>query len=207
MRSWAFDTTSTSNANELWRYFGPREVLFEANLHGTAPAVSGTVAYAGFPSGFVVALDLASGTELWRRDLGAAILSSPAVSGGTVYVGTHGGRLYGLDVNTGDIVWQFTASSTWVASSWGRQTSTRSPARARPDPAGPLCRARQRIWLMLNVRGSFPIRLSPSTASIVESCSDVRSKPRTSRFSRARAGDVVLGITIRPCCRCQRRMT
>ncbi|MGW5360882.1 outer membrane protein assembly factor BamB family protein [Actinopolymorpha pittospori] len=112
----AFDTTSNSTPNEIWRFVGPQKVLVEANLHGTAPAVAGKVAYAGLPSGFVVALDLATGAEKWRRDLGAAVLSSPAVSGETLYVGTNGGKLYGLDTKTGEVVWQFAVSSSWVAS-------------------------------------------------------------------------------------------
>jgi outer membrane protein assembly factor BamB/3',5'-cyclic AMP phosphodiesterase CpdA len=113
----AFDTTSDANPNELWRYVGPQTVLAAANLDGTAPAVANDSVYAALPSGYLVALDRLTGAELWRRDLGAALLSSPAVSGGTVYVGTNDGRLCALSTSTGQVSWQYTLSATWVASS------------------------------------------------------------------------------------------
>lgn len=113
----AFDVRSDADPNELWRFVGPPEVLAEANLHGTAPAVDADTVYATLPSGFVVALDLATGAERWRRDLGAALLSSPAISGDTLYVGANDGRLYALDTSTGAVVWSFQVSASWVASS------------------------------------------------------------------------------------------
>lgn len=113
----AFDVTSDDSPNELWRFVGPQQVLADANLHGTAPAVDADTVYATFPSGFVVALDLTSGAERWRHDLGAALLSSPAISGGVLYVGSNDGRLSALDRRTGDVVWSFKVSAAWVASS------------------------------------------------------------------------------------------
>lgn len=109
----AFDVGS---GDEVWRYLGPAEVLAFSDLDGTAPAVSGDTVYAALASGAVVALDLATGAERWRRDLGTALLSSPAVSGTTIYVGGNDGVLYALDSSAGDVTWSYQLGS-WVASS------------------------------------------------------------------------------------------
>lgn len=109
----AFDS---GTGDERWRYVGPTEVLVFSDLDGTAPAVAGETIYAALPSGLVVALDLGTGVELWRRHLGTALLSSPAVSGAVLYVGGNDGHLYALDTGNGEVRWRYQLGS-WVASS------------------------------------------------------------------------------------------
>jgi len=61
-----------------------------------SPAVAGGTVYIGASDGWLYAIDLVSGRELARLDLGAAIASSPALSGNGLYVATCAGVLHGI---------------------------------------------------------------------------------------------------------------
>jgi outer membrane protein assembly factor BamB len=65
------------------------------SISGAAAVADGTV-YIGASDGRLYAIDLASGRELARLDLGAAVASSPALSGNGLYVATCAGVLYGI---------------------------------------------------------------------------------------------------------------
>ncbi len=97
----AFDQTGAS----VWR-------TVPADLPGVtraAPVLDGGVVYlsrtADDGSGYVAALDLASGSVLWRTDeLGVemgAVEASVSIGDGTVYVAPQGNRLHLLEVDTG----------------------------------------------------------------------------------------------------------
>lgn len=62
-----------------------------------SPAVLDGVAYIGDESGFVTALDVATGAQRWQRDVGAAVNSPPTIAGGLVLVGDDSGVLHALD--------------------------------------------------------------------------------------------------------------
>ena len=71
-----------------------------------SPVVVDDVVYIGTKSGFLLALDTASGQERWRFDLGNYIIrSSPAVVDGIVYV-TGGYDIYALDAESGQPRWR-----------------------------------------------------------------------------------------------------
>lgn len=76
------------------------------------PAVVDGTAYLGAESGYVYAVDLATGDVRWATEL-ASFFGSPAVVDGTVYVATHGQGtdrrpvLYALDAASGDVTWQY----------------------------------------------------------------------------------------------------
>ena len=57
----------------------------------------------------VVCLDLQTGQELWKRQLGdgasEGIWSTPAVAGGRVFAATFDGKVYALDATTGALLW------------------------------------------------------------------------------------------------------
>jgi len=73
----------------------------------SSPAVADGVAYLGTKSGFLYAVDVATGAERWRADLGDSIIrSSPAVVDRTVYVGA-GFALVALDAETGEERWRY----------------------------------------------------------------------------------------------------
>ena len=54
----------------------------------------------------VLALDAASGAELWRRQLRAPIRAAPTVIDGKVLVPTADSQLFALDAATGEVLWQ-----------------------------------------------------------------------------------------------------
>ena len=62
----------------------------------STPAVGGEVVYIGAADGYMYAVNLRTGAEISRTDLGAAIASSPAISGNGLFVATCAGALYGL---------------------------------------------------------------------------------------------------------------
>lgn len=90
-------------------------VLWQRNLAaaGSRSAISGgglaigeglLVISTGY--GEVVALDPASGNEVWRQDLGAPANGAPAVSGGTVYVVGRDSAAWAIRASDGRILWQ-----------------------------------------------------------------------------------------------------
>ena len=66
------------------------------NGRGTTatPAITDSVVYIGSLDGNLYALELGSGTELWRWELGTPIASSVATMGNMIYVGASDGHLY-----------------------------------------------------------------------------------------------------------------
>lgn len=72
---------------------------------GGGLAVSGAVLVASTGFGELVALDAASGGELWRQDLNAPGTSSPTIVGDLVYVVSRDGRAWAIEMTTGRIRW------------------------------------------------------------------------------------------------------
>jgi outer membrane protein assembly factor BamB len=88
-------------------------------------AVGGGLAVAGdkliVPSGFgyVAALSLADGKEIWRRHTDSPMSGSPAILGDRGYVTSTNNEIYALDLNNGEVLWtdQAIAESARVLSS------------------------------------------------------------------------------------------
>ena len=59
-----------------------------------SPVVSGKTAYLGTVAGHFLALDVATGKEQWRCNLGAPVTASAAISGNTVYTAAYDGTVY-----------------------------------------------------------------------------------------------------------------
>jgi len=73
----------------------------------SSPAVAEGLVFVGTKSGYLVAVDAATGDEEWRQSLdGYIVRSSPAVVDGVVYVGA-GYTLYAFDAATGAARWRF----------------------------------------------------------------------------------------------------
>jgi outer membrane protein assembly factor BamB len=60
---------------------------------------------AGTSKGAVIALDGATGRQLWRSQINSELLSSPAISDKVVVMRSVDGRLHGLDTHTGKVLW------------------------------------------------------------------------------------------------------
>lgn len=92
----------------------------------SAAAIADGVVYVGGGDGVVRALDLTSGSELWRFDAGPAITSSPAVAGGHVIFATVAGRVHALSIADGEPVWSMD-TSPFRPLRWGWDYFTPSP--------------------------------------------------------------------------------
>ena len=115
---WCFDPAAMGDdpaARVRWR-FGGKSATAPANSATTPPpgssgtgragsfgrsiataAVADGIVYAADIDGFVVALDAATGRELWRHDMLAAVWASPLVTEGRVYVSDTDGEVAVLE--------------------------------------------------------------------------------------------------------------
>jgi outer membrane protein assembly factor BamB len=75
----------------------------------TRPVISGELVIFGSEDRSLYAVDRASGALRWRRETGAAVVSSPALvtTGGRMVViaGSDDGAAYGLDARSGEVLW------------------------------------------------------------------------------------------------------
>jgi outer membrane protein assembly factor BamB len=85
-------------AETLWTWDGEGEGWAHAGV-----LVEGTYFFSN--GWYVVALDIADGSERWKRALSGNVAMTPAVSDGLVFVGTEGGAFQALDAQTGEPVW------------------------------------------------------------------------------------------------------
>ncbi|HET9623921.1 MAG TPA: PQQ-binding-like beta-propeller repeat protein [Kofleriaceae bacterium] len=69
-------------------------------------AVYSDTIYLGSQSGWLFALRAGTGTQRWRKQVGA-VVSTPIVSAGVLLVGTADGVLLALDAQTGDEKWRY----------------------------------------------------------------------------------------------------
>lgn len=60
----------------------------------SSPVIAGDKVVVASTAGFIHLLDLNSGDELWRYEVGADIVASPAVADGYVVIGSEDGNLY-----------------------------------------------------------------------------------------------------------------
>lgn len=80
------------------------------HVHGGSPVVAGGrvfVSVSDFAAGDggLVALDLMTGAELWRRKTGASVRNAAAVAGDVVVIGRADGVVEGLEVESGELRW------------------------------------------------------------------------------------------------------
>jgi eukaryotic-like serine/threonine-protein kinase len=87
---WSF-STGTTNEN------------FALNA---SPALLGERVYFGGLNGFLHCLDVRTGREFWKRDLGSRISAGVIASANAVYAGTSDGRIYLLKPEKGEVIAQ-----------------------------------------------------------------------------------------------------
>ncbi len=100
---------SASNGDRIWsERIRPGEGRDRVARGGGIAASGGRVfVTSGF--GFIVALDAASGDEIWRVTAGAPFQSAPTVAGGRVFAITNDSELIALDAGTGAVAWNYQA--------------------------------------------------------------------------------------------------
>ncbi len=85
---------------DRWRFEAERDV----HLRGT-PVVTGNVAYVATRESLVFAVNLRTGEEQGRFDVGSAPRTELAVVNGLMYVGTEDGGFLAIDLDTGERRW------------------------------------------------------------------------------------------------------
>ena len=66
--------------------------------------------------GYVVALNTATGSLIWRFATNNQIQSSPTVANGIVYVGSYSGYIYALNATNGALIWSYRAGGPTYSS-------------------------------------------------------------------------------------------
>lgn len=85
------------------------------NLRGFRLAVQGGTVYVANSGGDVAAFDIASGSQIWRTNVGERLVAGPAVSGNTLLVSTRDGDLLALSASGGERLWSTGVGSEVVA--------------------------------------------------------------------------------------------
>ena len=90
---------SAHNVNDIDQkaWVSPALTLKDQEVMGGGMAVDGGKLYAVSGIGRVVALDVATGAELWRREIGTPLRSAPRVAMGKLFIITIDSQLMALD--------------------------------------------------------------------------------------------------------------
>lgn len=114
-----FHAVDAATDKRVWRFQASGKIRKTAALDGTR-VIFGTIgSNDGYAQnqGKLYALDRASGTLLWTRDMHGAVTSSPVIVDGKLIVGTRGSLLSALDPENGNSLWQKYFWGSWVESS------------------------------------------------------------------------------------------
>jgi outer membrane protein assembly factor BamB len=87
----------------------------------SSPTVVESVLYIGGPDGFINALDVETGKEIWRFETGGMVSATPIVADGSVFVGQSFGcgEFYRLDKDTGEPIWSSVEfGPVWVSAAY-----------------------------------------------------------------------------------------
>ena len=106
----------------------------DASGGGLAASSNVLLATTGF--GEVVALDPATGAEIWRQDLDAPGTSAPTIFGDLAYVVARDGRAWALELGSGRIRWTQTSTASPSNFSGGAGAAVSSDFAIFPFPTG-----------------------------------------------------------------------
>jgi len=96
---------STSGGSQAWRVeLRPKATRDNSAIGGGIAVFDGRV-FATTGYGETVALDAASGKELWRKAAGAPFSGAPTAAGGRVYAVTNDSELVAMGAGDGQILW------------------------------------------------------------------------------------------------------
>lgn len=108
------DKSNVTRLKEKWSAsLTPGAIITQSGVFAT-PVVSDGLVYAGTMNGWVYALSLETGKEVWKRftslrtenPLGEnGVVATPAISGDTLYVAGDDASFWALDAKTGEVRW------------------------------------------------------------------------------------------------------
>ncbi|NLI25937.1 MAG: PQQ-binding-like beta-propeller repeat protein [Acetobacter sp.] len=93
----------------LW-HLNPKPRKMQSSNLGGGLGVEGATLYIVDGISNAIAVDVATGKEKWRVDIGTPGRSAPTIVDGRVYFGTLDERLFALDASTGNQLWTFASS-------------------------------------------------------------------------------------------------
>ncbi|WP_338239159.1 PQQ-binding-like beta-propeller repeat protein [Persicobacter diffluens] len=134
-QQWVLQAISPETGNTVWKKGIVEGQWEDGNFHMAdwaggllgSPVVADGIAYIGGPDGFVNAVDVETGKEIWKFEVGSTISIAPMVAEGKVFFGylgantehygyNHPGEVFALDAKTGDVVWRNKEyARVWVA--------------------------------------------------------------------------------------------
>jgi len=94
----------------LWRANTVKEEGNKPARFGGGVSVNGDRVFAANGLGDVVALNVADGSEIWRKRPGGPLRGAPTLANGNVYVITQDNQLFALTQDAGDVAWSASAS-------------------------------------------------------------------------------------------------
>ncbi|MCL4235957.1 MAG: PQQ-binding-like beta-propeller repeat protein [Deltaproteobacteria bacterium] len=99
-------------ATGKWTWMYQRDLAATFSVRGVAtPVYRDGLLYAGFSDGYIAAVDVKTGKEVWKNLLKiderlADVDSSPLVDGDALYVAAYDGALFKLGLASGEVVWK-----------------------------------------------------------------------------------------------------
>ena len=140
---------------------------------GSGLAVAGDRLIVASGFGFVSALDVADGAELWRRSMEAPMTGSPTIKDGRAYVSSNNNEVFALDIETGRILW----SDQAIAES-ARVLGSPSSAAVEDIVITPYSSGEIIAYLAANGRRLWNEALSrPGRFTPISSINDIASRP------------------------------
>ena len=129
-------TATGLDGTTLWRadVTPPNDNVREASGGGIALGNTAVFVSTGF--GRLVALDAATGAELWVQDLDAPGSAAPTVANGLVYVVARDGRGWAIEEDTGRVAWQITGTPSGANLVGGAGAAVTSDFAIFPFPSG-----------------------------------------------------------------------
>lgn len=101
----AADTGAT-----LWTAATSTDKDNRSALFGGGVSVNGDRAFASNGLGDLVALNVADGTEIWRKRPGGPLRGAPTLASGNAYVLTQDNQMFAITQETGEVAWTSSAS-------------------------------------------------------------------------------------------------
>lgn len=95
---------------DLWTVQTAKEDGNKTARFGGGVSVNGDRVFASNGLGDLVALNVADGTEIWRKRPGGPLRGAPSLANGNVYITTQDNQLFALTQDAGEVAWTASAS-------------------------------------------------------------------------------------------------
>lgn len=103
--------SSLDTGSELWTVRLKGISKRDKAAIGGGLAVTGDTLVVASGYGYVAALDAKTGTQKWRRELGAPMTGSPTIDDGRVFVASNNNEIFALNLTDGETSWSDQAIS------------------------------------------------------------------------------------------------